>query len=341
MNHLLLLLLVSSTLNAQYRVALPGYKYDFPRDHYNHPDFQTEWWYYTGNLKDTQGRDLGFELTFFRQATDRTAKPSTWAIRDVYLAHLALTDITGQRFFHAERLNRQGPGLAGIDETQKRVWNGNWQATFTTANQIQLQAIDPRFILKLTLTSHKPPAIHGENGVSQKAQGQGRASHYVSLTRLQVTGEVVIGEDTRKVAGQAWMDHEFFTHQLNPGQTGWDWMSLQLNDGRELMIFQLRRRDGSIDPYSSGTLVERDGSTRHLSQIKMTPGRLWKKYPVEWAVEAAGLKLLVKTRLDNQELVSKQPQSPTYWEGSVSISGDATGLGYLEMTGYEKPFSFQ
>jgi len=332
--------ILALTLHAQYRPALPNYQYNFPKDHYSHPDFQTEWWYYTGNLKDTKGRDLGFELTFFRQATDRTAKPSTWAVRDIYLAHLALTDITGQRFFHSERLNRQGPGLAGIEETTKRVWNGNWQVTWQSENQIQLQAIDPSFTLQLNLTSQKPPAIHGENGVSQKAKGEGRASHYVSLTRLKVSGEVTIGEDKRQVTGQAWMDHEFFTHQLDAEQTGWDWMSLQLNDGRELMIFQLRRRDGTIDPFSSGTLIERDGRTRHLSQIKMTPGRRWKNYPVEWTVEAAGLKLQVKTRLDNQELVSKQPQSPTYWEGSVAITGDATGLGYLEMTGYEKPFSF-
>ena len=176
--------------------------------------------------------------------------------------------------------------------------------------------------------------------MSQKAPGVGRASHYVSLTRLEVSGEVKLGEERRQVSGQAWMDHEFFTHQLDQEQVGWDWMSLQLNDGRELMIFQLRRRDGTIDPNSSGTLIERDGSTRHLKQITMTPGRRWNGYPVEWRVEAGGVKLLVKSRLDQQELVSKQPQAPTYWEGAVAISGDATGVGYLEMTGYRAAVSF-
>ncbi|MBY0507317.1 MAG: hypothetical protein K2X03_25610 [Bryobacteraceae bacterium] len=337
---ILLLLGWASLLSAQYRVALPGYVYQFPADHFSHPDFQTEWWYYTGNLRDTQGRELGFELTFFRQGVDAQAKPGIWAVRDVYLAHLAFTDITGQRFYHAERLNRPGPGLAGADAATRRVWNGNWQVTWRTESEIDLQAIDPRFSLKLTLQSRKAPVIHGENGVSQKAQGAGRASHYVSLSRLAVSGEVKIGEETRQVSGQAWMDHEFFTHQLDAEQTGWDWMSLQLNDGRELMMFQLRRRDGTIDPYSSGTLVERDGQTRHLSRIKMTPGRRWKNYPVEWTVEAAGLKLIVKSRLDAQELLSKRPQSPTYWEGAVAITGDATGVGYLEMTGYDKPVSF-
>ncbi len=336
---LLMLMLVAMSLEAQYRAALPGYRYAFPHDYFDHPEFQTEWWYYTGNLRDAQGKELGFELTFFRQAVDRTAvdrtgKPAAWAVRDVYLAHLALTDITGQRFFHAERLNRAGPGLAGVDEPGQRVWNGNWHVVWVNDSTMHLQGIDPRFSLSLNLRSRKPPAIHGENGVSQKAMGEGRASHYVSLTRLEVTGEVRFGDERRRVTGQAWMDHEFFTHQLDQEQIGWDWMSLQLNDGRELMVFQLRRRDGTIDPYSSGTLIERDGSTRHLKQIRMRPGRRWKGYPVEWSVEAAGLKLLVKTRLDQQELVSQQPQAPTYWEGAVAISGDATGVGYLEMTGY-------
>jgi len=340
MRRLLFLLLIVANLSAQYRSALPGYRYVFPRDHFDHPEFQTEWWYYTGNLRDTQGRELGFELTFFRQGVDRTAPPATWAVRDVYLAHLALTDITGKQFFHAERLNRAGPGLAGVAESAGRIWNGNWQVKWMSATTMELQAIDPRFSLNLKLESRKPPVIHGENGVSQKAQGLGRASHYVSLTRLAVTGEVKLGDEVRSVTGQAWMDHEFFTHQLESEQVGWDWMSLQLNDGRELMVFQLRRRDGRVDPFSSGTLIERDGRTVRLSKIRMTPGRRWNGYPVEWTVEAAGLKLFVKTRLDQQELVSAQPQSPTYWEGAVAITGDATGVGYLEMTGYRGAISF-
>lgn len=338
----LLLLATAAALPAQYRSAMPGYQYSFPRDHFNHPDFQTEWWYYTGNLRDAQGRELGFELTFFRQAVDRTTPPATWAVRDIYLAHLALTDITGRRFFHAERLNRSGPGLAGVDEATRRVWNGNWQVTWLGEAELSLRAVDPRFSLSLTLKSRKPPVIHGENGISQKAPGPGRASHYVSLTRLDVTGEVKLGEEVRRVTGQAWMDHEFFTHQLDADQVGWDWMSLQLQDGRELMLFQLRRRDGSIDAFSSGSLIERDGKVRHLrkEEIRMTPVRRWQGYPVEWTVEVAGFRLEVKSRLDQQELVSKQPQAPTYWEGAVAVSGDATGVGYLEMTGYRGAISF-
>src|SRR5262249_6152971 len=160
-----------------YRTAVPGYRYEFPRDHFNHPDFQTEWWYHTGNLKDSSGRRFGFELTFFRQGVDRRQQPrSTWDIGDVWMAHLALSDVDGNRFFHAERLNRTGPGLAGASLEKARLWNGNWSVQWNlSANTQQLVAVDPRFSIKLSLHPLKPPAIHGINGVSQKAAGPGQA----------------------------------------------------------------------------------------------------------------------------------------------------------------------
>src|SRR5216683_1868674 len=177
---------------AQYRTALPGYRYEFPRDHFNHPEFQTEWWYYTGNVHTVEGRRFGFELTFFRQGVDRqTQPPATWDVRDVWLAHFALSDIDGNRFLHTERLNRSGPGIAGADATQARVWNGNWQSKWNGDSQ-QLDAIADRFSFHLKLESAKAPVIHGKDGVSQKAEGSGRASHYVSLTRLITKGSIVI-----------------------------------------------------------------------------------------------------------------------------------------------------
>src|SRR5216684_2060166 len=167
---------------AQYRTALPGYHYEFPHDHFNHPEFQTEWWYYTGNLKSNNGHRFGFELTFFRQAVSRDpAKAAAWDVKDVYLAHLALSDLDGGKFYHAERTNRSGPGIAGASETQGRIWNGNWRIQWHGIGQ-ELNAVDERFQLHFTLRSEKPPVIHGENGVSQKAKEPGRASHYVSLT---------------------------------------------------------------------------------------------------------------------------------------------------------------
>src|SRR5579863_3976453 len=176
--------LLLSPLAAQYRTAVPGYRFEFPRDYFDHPDFQTEWWYYTGNLKSTDGHRFGFELTFFRQAVTRDpAKSSAWEVRDLYLAHLALSDLDGQHFYRVERVNRSGPGIAGVSQSDARIWNGNWRIQWRGDEQ-DLQAVDDRFQLHLTLRAEKRPVTHGENGVSQKAPGPGRASHYMSLTRL-------------------------------------------------------------------------------------------------------------------------------------------------------------
>lgn len=338
--------------SSSYRLALPGYHYSFPRDYFNHPDFETEWWYYTGNLQSADGHRFGFELTFFRRAAGRDANPpgqNPWDIRDLYLAHLALSDLSGGRFYHTERLERAGPGLAGVDESAGRIWNGNWQIAFQGSDQ-SLQAIAAEFELHFTLHPEKPPVIHGEYGVSQKAAGAGNASHYVSLTRLSARGSIVLAGKPYQVSGLAWMDHEFFTHQLTAGQVGWDWISIQLDDRTELMLFHIRRNDGSIDSYSAGTYVDERGASTHLSNsdFKLEPQEeIWKSpatgavYPIRWKVEVPklGIALDVRTQLPSQELAGRSNIAPAYWEGAVTLAGThggrpANGVGYLEMTGY-------
>ena len=203
------LLLLFPVSSQEFRLALPGYHYEFPRDHFSHPDFQTEWWYYTGNVRAAGGHRFGFELTFFRQALDRNpSKTSVWDVRDLYLAHLALSDLDARGFYYAERLNRSGPGIAGVRQNDGRIWNGNWRIDWK-GNEQTLQAIDNRFTIELDLRAEKPPIIHGENGVSQKADGPGRASHYISLTRLAAKGQITLGGKPFEVSGLAWMDHEF------------------------------------------------------------------------------------------------------------------------------------
>jgi predicted secreted hydrolase len=346
------MLLALQPLAAQYRTALPGYRFEFPRDHFNHPDFQTEWWYYTGNLKSAEGHKFGFELTFFRQAVSRDpARTGVWDVKDLYLAHLALSDLDGGAFYHTERANRSGPGIAGVSETQSRIWNGNWQILWDGSDQ-KLQAIDERFELHLLLHAEKPPVIHGENGVSQKAAGPGHASHYISLTRLATTGCIDLQGKKVEVTGTGWMDHEFFTHQLDANQTGWDWLSLQFADNTELMLFHIHRNDGSIDPYSAGTYVDARGKTTHLreSDFILQPLEKWTSpvtrttYPIQWkiAVPSLGLEAEVKTPLASQELASSAKFSPDYWEGSIVLTGRRNGqplggVGYLEMTGYDRP----
>lgn len=338
---------------AEYRDALPGYRYKFPHDHFNHPDFQTEWWYYTGNVKSADGHRFGFELTFFRQSMDNESKTiSTWEVHDLYLAHLALSDLDAGKFLHAERTNRAGPGIAGVSEADGRIWNGNWKVARRDDEQV-LQAIDARFALHFTLRPAKPPVIHGENGVSQKAEGAGRASHYISLTRLNTQGEIELGGRKVPVTGTAWMDHEFFTHQLEADQVGWDWISMQLEDNSELMLFDIRRKDGSIDPHSAGTFVDARGDTTHLrrDEFSLQPaGATWVSpatravYPVGWKISVPKLGIAVEasTLLPSQELASSAGFVPAYWEGAVVFAGtkgrsSIGGVGYLEMIGYDHP----
>lgn len=326
--------------------ALPGYRYQFPRDHFDHPGFRTEWWYYTGNLRAADGHRYGFELVFFRQGEHRgaSANPSAWRVDDLYLAHLAWSDIEGRRFHSQRRLNRAGPGIAGASLEQARVWNGNWEAKWDLASgrqQLSAVADDLRFTLRLSPLT--PPVIHGEDGVSQKAGGPGKASHYVSLPRLAVEGTF----NGAPVTGLAWMDHEWFTHQLEPDQRGWDWFSAQLEDGTELMLFQIRRMDGAIDPWSAGTWIARNGRSTHLRradfelrpEVWWTSPRTGARYPVTWSLRVPSLHIALRcaAAFPEQELACGGKDAPVYWEGAVVYTGTSHGFGYLEMTGYVHP----
>jgi predicted secreted hydrolase len=317
-----------------YREAVPGYRYEFPRDYFNHPQFRTEWWYYTGNVFDSGGRRFGFELVFFRQGErHETDNQSAWDAQDVYLAHAALTDAPGKRFLYEERLNRAGPGIAGVSFERQRIWNGNWSVQWSDAKQT-LEAVTGKFRFHLTLESETRPVIHGENGVSQKGEAVGQASHYVSLPRMKASGQI----DSVDVSGTAWLDHEWFTQGLSPDEVGWDWFSVQLDDRTEIMLGDLRRKDGSIDPHSSGTWIDAQGKATHLKREDFTlePLARWKKYPVEWRIRVPSheVDLTVRPVLQNQELTTKAGGS--YWEGAVDYSGTHRGVGYLEMTGYER-----
>jgi predicted secreted hydrolase len=340
----------------RFDVAKPGYRYQFPRDHFSHPNFQTEWWYYTGNLRTAAGRRFGFELTFFRQGLARPAeRANSWVIDDLYLAHFAVTDVEGKRFLHTERLNRAGPGIAGASAETGRIWNGNWEVRWDGESQ-RLRAVAEGFSADLTLTPRKPPVIHGKDGISRKAAGEGRASHYISFTRMETAGALVIDGQGHEVTGLSWMDHEFFTHQLEDEQAGWDWFSIQLEDGSDLMLFRLRRKDGSPDPFSAGTYVDPQGRSRHLSAAEFVlepAGATWlspktgARYPTRWNVRvpSLGLELTASTPLESQELSGPKRLTPTYWEGLIDLTGTREGktirgTGYLEMTGYDRPVDF-
>ena len=336
-----------------YRLALPGYEYQFPSDHGAHPDYKLEWWYYTGHLDAEDGRRFGYELTFFRIGMDRVAaNPSAWNVRDLHMAHFALSDLTNGEFRFYERVNREGPGIAKARVGTLDVQNESWTARLEDG-VMKLRAYADGVLLELELSSEKPPVVHGEEGVSQKADGVGQASHYYSMTRLETQGLLSIDGRAVGVSGQSWMDHEFGTNQLAPEQVGWDWFSLQLDNGEELMLYQMRRRDGTIDRNSSGTVVAANGETAHLSvdQFTVRSGRDWTSprsdavYRLEWELEVPGIdaSLRVIPLMDDQELFTVRSTGIAYWEGAVRIEGEwnqepVTGRGYVELTGYSERY---
>jgi predicted secreted hydrolase len=343
------IVLLNASGTQPWKFAEPGFRFQFPRDHFNHSDYQTEWWYYTGNVRTQEGQRFGFELTFFRSALviapDARGTAAVWRPDQIYLAHMALSDLDGREFYHDERVNRAGPGLAGIDAARQRYWNGNWQVQWRGEDQ-ELQAVTDEATVSLKLHPVKPVVIHGENGVSIKGPLPGEASHYISFPRLSAAGRIRFHGETLDVAGTAWMDHEFFTEPSDNRLGGWDWFSVQLENGEELMLYRIRRKDSELARFSSGTYVDRDGTAHFLNneEFALRAVRWWRGYPVDWeiAVSKLGLTLKEHAVLDNQELISRTGTTPNYWEGAVSYSGSLkgkpiSGVGYLEMTGYGHP----
>lgn len=327
----------------------------FPADRGPHNDYQTEWWYYTGNLTAETGEHFGFQLTFFRRAlvppAQRADRASAWGTDQVYMAHFALTDVNGGRHYSFERLARGAAGVAGAQAEPYRVWLEDWEVAEVVNNQARLRAaaLDPNLNLNLSLdlllSDLKPPVLQGERGYSRKGPEPGNASYYVSRTRIAAQGTVTVGGKTYAVSGLSWMDQEWSTSALGAAQVGWDWFSIQLDDGSELMAFQLRRADGSVDAFSSGTLIAADGTARTLGpdDFTITPTATWRSprsggvYPASWtlAVPAADLRLEITPWLADQEM----QVSYTYWEGAVRAAGTSagrpvTGNGYVELTGY-------
>ena len=333
-----------------FEVPRPGRVWQFPEDHGAHPRYKTEWWYYTGHLRAKDGESFGYQLTFFRaglKKPDLLAR-SAWALHTIYFAHLALSDVTHRRFIFREKASRGALGLAGAAKGRLKVWVDSWSAEMEGKTH-HLQAQDEGLGLDLLLTPAKPPVLHGDAGFSRKAAQGNAASYYYSLTRMATRGRLTVGARTLEVTGSSWMDHEFFTHTLAPEQAGWDWFALQLNDGWEVMLYLLRHQDGSIDPASSGTLIDSQGQARHLqlADFKLTATSTWKSphskavYPAAWKLEIpdAGYSLTLTPTLADQEIRAGEAGGVTYWEGEVKVAGrkqqqPVRGLGYAELTGY-------
>jgi predicted secreted hydrolase len=360
---------------AGYARALEAREFLFPEDHGPHEDFRTEWWYVTGNLDAEDGRTFGFQFTIFRSALAPTPPggPSAWATHQAYMGHFALTDVDGGDFRARELFARGGGGLAGASSRPFRVWLEDWRlesveprvgegAPVRTGGgervpengdpaagvfPLRLSADQDGVELELVLDAGKPHVRQGDDGLSQKGPEPGNASFYYAHTRMPASGWVVKDGDSVSVAGLAWLDREWSTSALSEGQVGWDWFALQLDDGWEVMVYQLRRSDGTPDRLSDGVLVDPEGHRVPLAwgtDVEVQPTGTWASpvdgsvYPSGWRVRvpARGWDLTVEPAIRDQEL----RVAFRYWEGAVRVSGRGdggqavTGRGYVELTGY-------
>ncbi len=360
-----------------YQAALPGKNLSFPQDHFSHPGFKTEWWYYTGHLATESGKSFGYQVTFFRfglrdrQSEEKEQPPrfesphrGELALRgpqgresirtveplfsDLYLTHFALSDKQEKRFLFRERSNRGYGNKAGAALDRLLVWNEDWKLAGQGQNHL-IEVRERDTVLRLQLSPLKPPVLHGDKGLSQKGEGKGRASYYYSFTRMKTEGELEIGGKKEGVRGISWMDHEFGSDQLGEDQVGWDWFSLQLDNKTEIMLYLMRKKDGSVDPYSSGTVIYQNGGTKHLTHgdFRVEVLERWKSpksggdYPMRWrvAIPSEGIELEIAPFFAEQELDTRKSTRVIYWEGAVQVKGSyrkkpIQGLGYVEMTGY-------
>ena len=323
--------------------ALEPRTFRFPQDYGAHPEYATEWWYLTGNLQGESGRRFGYQFTLFRIGLRPGEPPgdSAWRAQQIYMGHMAISDAAGARHYAAERLARAAAGLAGARTAPFEVWLGPWSMRADTdLFPLTLSAQQANTGLSLQLQSgDKPLVLQGERGLSRKSASPGNASYYYSFTRLPTRGELRIGTAVYTVQGDSWMDHEWSSSALDRDQAGWDWFALQLDDGRDLMYYRLRNRQGGTHAFSRGIMVDKDGGVHTLlpDQVRLTPLRYWQAgdgahYPVGWRLQVPGLQLdlTVQALFDDQQM----DLSVRYWEGAVVVSGSHTGRGYLELTGY-------
>lgn len=325
--------------------------FQFPRDHGPHLSFKNEWWYLTGNIVSADGREFGYQFTLFRDGLVKgtVQRPSDWATGQTYMAHFALADISAGRFFSFERFSRAAMNLAGAEIPPGRFWLEDWVLTIDGHSQrptLTLATREGNIALSLTLTAEKPPVLHGDHGLSRKGDQPGQATYYYSYTRLKTTGQLVLNKETFAVKGNSWFDREWGTDVMSRHISGWDWFSLQFDDGREFMYYQLRTQDGAPDPCSRGSWIEVDGSCHGVGadEIQIEILEEWQdeagnRYPGAWRMRwpHESCELVIQPKMQDQLLRT----SIRYWEGAVRFAGTrkgvrVTGQGYVELTGYTK-----
>ena len=346
---------VSNTLGSAdttgFEKAVNERKFVFPFDNGAHHSFRTEWWYFTGNLSTKEGKNFGYQFTIFRNAISplKQDTASAWRSSQVYMGHFTLTDIDNDKFYFFERFSRDGNKLAGVEANPFKLWIEDWTVTETRKGNhefpdVTLSAKDKDISVEFNLELLKSVILQGENGLSKKSNDFGNASYYYSATKIKTSGKINVKGKEYSVDGFSWLDREWSTSALSQNQKGWDWFSLQLDNNTELMYYQLRNKDGSVDASSKGSIVLPDGVKENLKpkDVILKPTGEWKNnigkvYPSGWklSIPSRNIELTVIPAIKNQEL----DVTVKYWEGSVVINGNylgknVNGKGYVELTGY-------
>jgi predicted secreted hydrolase len=350
--HVPVALALASADTAGFARASDPREFRFPEDHGSHDEFRTEWWYVTGNVADPSGRAFGFQFTIFRYAVspDTPEHTSAWATNQMYMGHFALTDIEAERFQAYERFERGALGLAGASSEPLRAWIGDWvleSVDGAAGFPMRVRASDRETAIDLTLSEGKNAVLHGEGGLSQKSPAPGNASYYYSHTRMPTEGTIVTGGDTLRVTGLSWLDREWSTSALAADQAGWDWFALQLDNGWELMAYQLRTLAGDSHPSSYVVAVDPNGEKVPLDWVRdfaIDPTGEWVS-PVDGTVYPSGWRLRVlpldwDLAVNPLHLDQELNLTVRYWEGAVRVAGSGEGgapiqgRGYVELTGY-------
>jgi predicted secreted hydrolase len=341
----LALLFCLSTEAQEWRDVEPGATVMLPRDLYVQKEYRIQWWYFTGHVHDAQGKEFGYELTFFAAGVQKRKYESQFGVNAIYVSHFAISDIEGKKYYHFSDGDSGAYGFAGADSSRLHVWVDK-DMLEGSLKKMHIRARAQDADLDLVLIPKKPIVLNGNKGYSRKSEESPLiASLYFSSTDLETTGTVKLGNALFPVKGKSWFDREISSQGLAKNEAGWDWFALQLDNGQEIMLYLIRKKDGSIDRYSSGTLVDARGNVKHLAKddyrIEVISSYTSKKtnirYPSKWiiTIPQEKLRLVVTQLLEDQEFTGENIKGNSYWEGACGVEGSAQGRAYVEMTGYE------